>query len=376
VLLTLSRLQGKRDICVRCQNILGFRSHEPDEEYWGFSGKLCKACYGFVKDSIQEYDASYIDGYSRLPPDIEGHLSILLFDERNTIVFTPKKKGYLPLQITSDLLADCKIINRNEIASLKRRLFTGGMSKSQDKRYLQIDFVEDRTNVPLVLDIYDKIDLASNTISLIKSTKTDESDGEGNGLEQDTSRKIELDIGQEQQQEPTMDQKTFCRSCETPNDLEARFCSKCGNKLFAEGTEEAPPPKPLMEIYNVDREKAYFKSEGEVIVRKTEHRGAGRKIASWLAAGPIGYVALGRDKTGKSKAKGTLIVTDKAIYCAGNVYPYDLVLAFTRKRKAILFLFEKSFNDQRFSVTLELRTGDTNGLFKALEIARTSHIKF
>jgi hypothetical protein len=176
--------------------------------------------------------------------------------------------------------------------------------------------------------------------------------------------------------EPIMDQKTFCRSCETPNDLEARFCSKCGNKLFAEGTEEAPPPKPLMEIYNVDREKAYFKSEGEVIVRKTEHRGAGRKIASWLAAGPIGYVALGRDKTGKSKAKGTLIVTDKAIYCAGNVYPYDLVLAFTRKRKAILFLFEKSFNDQRFSVTLELRTGDTNGLFKALEIARTSHIKF
>jgi hypothetical protein len=120
----------------------------------------------------------------------------------------------------------------------------------------------------------------------------------------------------------------------------------------------------------------FFRSEGEVIVRKTKHRGAGRKIGSWLAAGPIGYVALGRDKTRKSKAKGTLVVTDKAIYCAGSVYPYDLVLAFTRKRRSIFFLFEKSFNDQRFSVTLELRTDNVKGLFKALEIARTSHIKF
>jgi len=165
VLLTLSRFQGRREICVRCQNTLGLRSHEPDEEYWGFSGKLCKGCYEFVKDSIQEYDASYIEGYDRLPPDIEGHLSILLFDERNTIVFTPKKKGYLPIQITSEMLADCKIINRNEMASLKRRIFTGGISKTKDKRYLQIDFLEDRTNVSFLLDVYDKIDLASNTIS-------------------------------------------------------------------------------------------------------------------------------------------------------------------------------------------------------------------
>ena len=47
--------------------------------------------------------------------------------------------------------------------------------------------------------------------------------------------------------------------------------------------------KPLMEVYSIDKEKAYFKSEGEVFVKRTEHRGAGRKIGSWLAAGPIGY---------------------------------------------------------------------------------------
>ena len=72
-------------------------------------------------------------------------------------------------------------------------------------------------------------------------------------------------------------------------------------------------------------------------------------LLAQLAAGPIGYVAIGRDKTRKTNAKGTLVVTEKAIYCAGNVYPYDAVLAFTKKRKSILLLFEKSFNDQRFS---------------------------
>jgi hypothetical protein len=41
----------------------------------------------------------------------------------------------------------------------------------------------------------------------------------------------------------------------------------------------------MLESYNVEKEKAYFRSEGEVIVKKTEHRGAGRKVGSWLAAG-------------------------------------------------------------------------------------------
>ena len=180
-----------------------------------------------------------------------------------------------------------------------------------------------------------------------------------------------------------MSQKTLCNACESPNDMEAHFCSKCGNKLsVVEDTTEitsassAPQPlKPILERYNAEKEKAYFRSEGEVLVKKTEHRGAGRKVASWLAAGPIGYVAIGRDKTRKTKAKGTLVVTEKAIYCAGNVYPYDVVLAFTKKRKSILLLFEKSFNDQRFSVTLELKTRESDALFKALETARMSHIK-
>jgi len=54
---------------------------------------------------------------------------------------------------------------------------------------------------------------------------------------------------------------------------------------------------------------------------------------------------LGRNKTRRTKAEGTHVVTDKAVYCAGNVYPYEMVPAFTRKHKSILLLFEKSFNE-------------------------------
>ena len=86
---------------------------------------------------------------------------------------------------------------------------------------------------------------------------------------------------QQQHHELMMNQKTLCNSCESPNDIEARFCSKCGNKLFdVEDTEEITPPpsKPLLENYNIEKEKAFFRSEGEVVVRKTEHRGGGRKV--------------------------------------------------------------------------------------------------
>jgi hypothetical protein len=347
----LDRFHRKRDTCARCDNTLGLRSHEPEEEYWGFDGKLCKGCYELVKSDIQQYDAHYISGYDRLPSEIEGHLSVLLFDEKNTVVFSPKKKSYLPLQITSDLLVDCKIINRNESTSMKRRIFTVGVSKMKDKRYLQIDFLEGRKeHVSLLFDLNDKVDLAYNLISLIKSTKDEDGEVDEEGDKQDIQGKLGLEVGNQQQQELIMDEKTFCNSCEAPNDLEAQFCSKCGNKLYVEDSvSEEPPQKPILESYSVEKEKAYFKAEGEVMVRRTEHRGGGRKIASWLAGGPIGYVALGRDKTRKTKAKGTLVVTDKAIYCAGNVYPYDMVLAFTRKRKSIMLLFEKSFNEQRFS---------------------------
>jgi hypothetical protein len=84
----------------------------------GAGGKLCKGCYAYIKSGIHEYEACYINGYNRLPEEVEGHLSVLFFDERNKIIFTPKK-SYIHLQITSSFLTDCKIINKDEATSLK-----------------------------------------------------------------------------------------------------------------------------------------------------------------------------------------------------------------------------------------------------------------
>lgn len=128
-----------------------------------------------------------------------------------------------------------------------------------------------------------------------------------------------------------------------------------------------------------------------MIIRKTAARSAARRAASWLALGPLGYVAFGRDKKSKSKASGELIVTNKAIYRAGNDYPFDRLLRLTRDgKKTILITFEKDVaaggqNDKGFlgmggvSVEAEIRMDskeECNGLFERLQRARTSHIQF
>ena len=215
----LSRFHGrKNNKCARCETALGLRSHEPDEKYWGIDGKLCKNCYASVKSGIQEYDAYYISGYNRLPEEVEGRMSVLLFDEKNEIIFTPKKKGLIPLRITADSLTDCKIINRNESTSLSRRIFTAGISKSKDKRYLQI-VLQEGEQMSLLFDLDDKIDSACNTISLIRAAKE--------VVESDLEDKDE-----EEGQQQIMSQKTLCNACESPNDMEAHFCSKCGNNII------------------------------------------------------------------------------------------------------------------------------------------------
>ena len=115
----------------------------------------------------------------------------------------------------------------------------------------------------------------------------------------------------------------------------------------------------------------------------------GIKAVSLLAGGPIGYIAFGRDKKSTSKAKGTLIVTNKAIYCAGNDYPFDRILGITKGgkiSKSIILTFEHGVKaggaadgtlggTGGISVEVELKTNDLDNLFKALEEAKI-HNKF
>lgn len=173
----------------------------------------------------------------------------------------------------------------------------------------------------------------------------------------------------------------FCGHCGKEMVDNFKFCPSCGKSITQTGSETIVDNtgKPIEAEAPKIEEKIFFKGEGELIVKKVEHRGAGRKIASWLVAGPIGYLAFGRDKTTKSKAEGALVVTQSAIYCAGNEYPFDKILSLTKTgtiHKSIMVNFQSDVGGQRYSVHLEIKTKEIDRLFAALESARLSKVGF
>ena len=148
-----------------------------------------------------------------------------------------------------------------------------------------------------------------------------------------------------------------------------------------------PSPKEL----ESESELEYYRGEGELIIKRTEHRGAARKVMGIAAGLPtlgIGYLLIGKDKTRKSKAEGLLVVTNKAIYVAGNDYPFDRILSITKQgkvSKSIVITFEKDVQaggrgtgdlagTGGMSIEAELKTKDIDGLFRGLEDARLSKV--
>ena len=203
----------------------------------------------------------------------------------------------------------------------------------------------------------------------------------------------------------------FCSGCGNKNAAKAKFCSGCGGKLVA--AEEKTPKKLKKELKSTrdelvekvetmqaeesihkleeGKEKVYYRGEGELLVRTTKHHGAGRKVASFVAGAGVGYLIAGRDSKRTTKAKGTIVVTNKSIYCAGNKFEFDNILAMTKKgtfQKKIHLTLDKSVGaggrgegdkiagGNRISVEIEISTNDINGLFKGLENARMSGVEF
>ena len=161
----------------------------------------------------------------------------------------------------------------------------------------------------------------------------------------------------------------FCSKCGAQLAEGAAFCEKCGASITGTPVQV--------------EEKAYFSGEGELIVKRTKHKGIGTKAASWLALGPVGYLAFGRDKKSKSKAKGKLVVTNKALYCAGNEYSFDKILSITKEgriRKHISLQFDTDMTAGGtaggYTVEVELKTDDIDSLFNALEQAKLSKVTF
>ena len=203
----------------------------------------------------------------------------------------------------------------------------------------------------------------------------------------------------------------FCSGCGKNNAAKAKFCSGFGGKLGA--AEDESPQQHEKELKSTrndlvekvetmqaeesihkleeGKEKVYYRGEGELLVRTTKHHGAGRKAASFIAGMGVGYLIAGRDSKRTTKSKGSIVVTNKAIYCAGNKFEFDQILAMTTKgtlQKKIHLTLDKSVGaggrgsgdvvagGDRISVEIEIATKDINGMFKGLENARMSGVEF
>jgi hypothetical protein len=103
----------------------------------------------------------------------------------------------------------------------------------------------------------------------------------------------------------------------------------------------------------------------------------------------VGYLIAGRDSKRTTKSKGSIVVTNKAIYCAGNKFEFDQILAMTTKgtlQKKIHLTLDKDVGaggrgagmsgSSRISIEIEISTKDINGMFKGLENARMSGVEF
>ena len=183
----------------------------------------------------------------------------------------------------------------------------------------------------------------------------------------------------------------FCGKCGTQVPDENKFCSNCGSPMGAQQPANSPPQPQVSAQPQGDpsKEKVFYKGEGELLVRTTKHHGMGRKAASFIVGGGVGYLIAGRDSKRTSKAKGTIVVTNRAIYCAGNDYPFDEILALSIKgtlQKKIHLTLDKDVGaggrgkglggGDRISVEIEISTDDINGLFKGLEQAKMSNVQF
>ena len=114
------------------------------------------------------------------------------------------------------------------------------------------------------------------------------------------------------------------------------------------------------------------------------------KQPAFVTGTGVGSHVAGRDSKRTTKVKGTIVVTNKAIYCAGNKFEFDQILAMTIKgtfQKKIHLTLDKECwswwkgcryfrGSSRISIDIEIQTDDIDGLFKGLENARLSGVEF
>ena len=217
----------------------------------------------------------------------------------------------------------------------------------------------------------------------------------------------------------------FCGNCGSEVQVENKFCVGCGKPIMlaassssnqrvtttnTTSTTAAATPSAIIPIRNEamlakeydnkapeskqedESELEFYRGFGELVIKRTEHRGAARKVMG-IAAGAVsfgvGYLIIGKDKTRKSKAEGSIVITNKAIYVAGNDYPFDRIISITKEgriSKSIVITFESDVQAGGrasgsiagiggLSIEAEIKTKDIDGLFTGLEQAKLHKIR-
>lgn len=208
----------------------------------------------------------------------------------------------------------------------------------------------------------------------------------------------------------TPDNSRFCGNCGKPSaQQQSLVCSGCGSQIqdgikFCPNCGKQSGQQPIQPNVNVtistptvnqereEEEVEYYRGEGQLIIKRTEHRGAARKvmgIAAGLATFGVGYVVIGKDKTRKSKAEGLIVISNKAIYVSGNDYPFDRIISLTVQgtiSKSIVITFESDVQaggrsagsiagTGGLSIEAEIKSKDIDNLFRALEKAKLAKVK-
>ena len=98
----------------------------------------------------------------------------------------------------------------------------------------------------------------------------------------------------------------FCGKCGNKNPDENKFCAGCGAQIqvptnptkedvtstkneLVDKVETLQAEEKITQLES-EKEKVYYRGEGELLIRTTKHHGAGRKAASLIVGMGVGYL--------------------------------------------------------------------------------------
>jgi hypothetical protein len=117
-------------------------------------------------------------------------------------------------------------------------------------------------------------------------------------------------------------------------------------------------------------ESKLYQGEAKLWIKTVRRKDPITKGASVIGAGLIGYGLAGADAVSVTQMKGTLTITDRAIYFAGNIFPFERILTIEEgsgHKPAFICNTIDPFIHQE----VEIDSKDKDRIRKAIEKART-----